>query len=112
VHLLRTLLGGAHDPDVVKLSRDEIERTAERDHLTLYQVKRPPVFRKVIRHAKGIAQYTIGHPARVAAIDALERDARGLFLTGASYRGVSVNGCVKDAFRVARAFWTNQGAQA
>jgi oxygen-dependent protoporphyrinogen oxidase len=106
-HLLRTLIGGAHDPDVVKLSAEEIEHTAEKDHNTLYQVKNPPLFRKVIRHEKGIAQYTLGHPARVAAIDALEHDAHGLYFTGASYRGVSVNGCVKDAFRVARAFWKN-----
>jgi oxygen-dependent protoporphyrinogen oxidase len=107
VHLLRTLIGGAHDPGVVALSKEEVERTAEKDHERLYHVKHPPVFRKVIHHEKGIAQYTIGHPARVAAIDTLESDVRGLYLTGASYRGVSVNGCAKDAFRVARGFWEN-----
>ncbi|HEY3296486.1 MAG TPA: protoporphyrinogen oxidase [bacterium] len=112
VKLLRTLIGGAHDPGVTQMSTSEIERTAEQDHQTLYHVKNPPVFRKVIRHEKGIAQYTIGHPARVAAIDALERETRGLYFTGASYRGVSINGCVKDAFRVARNFWDNWRPQA
>jgi len=111
-HLLRTLMGGAHDPDVVNLSADQVERTAESDHKRLYQVKNPPVFRKVIRHEKGIAQYTIGHPARVAAIDALESSARGLYFTGASYRGVSINGSVKDAYRVAQDFWQNWRPQA
>lgn len=111
-HLLRTLIGGAHDPDVVKLSTEEVEQTAERDHQRLYQVKNPPVFRKVIRHEKGIAQYTLGHPSRLAVIEALETDAPGLFFTGASYRGVSINGCAKDAFRVARDFWNKWRARA
>jgi oxygen-dependent protoporphyrinogen oxidase len=110
-HLLRTLIGGAHDPSVVNLSESELNQQADTDHQTLYGVNHPARFRKILRHEKGIAQYTVGHLSRVAASEALEAKARGLYFTGASYRGVSINGCAKDAFRVARMFWDQWGAR-
>jgi protoporphyrinogen/coproporphyrinogen III oxidase len=111
-HLLRTMIGGAHDTDVVNLSADELEDLARRDNAQLLKVSAPPVFRKVFRHAKGIAQYTLGHLERVATTEKLEDEMPGLYFTGASYRGVSVNGCAKDAFRVARRFWQQWGERA
>jgi oxygen-dependent protoporphyrinogen oxidase len=110
-HLLRTIIGGAHDPQVVNLSEQDLHEQAARDHHILYGLNRSASFRRVIRHEKGIAQYTLGHLNRVAAGEALEARARGLFFTGASYRGVSINGCAKDAFRVARLFWDQFGAR-
>lgn len=103
--LLRSLVGGAHDPGVAKLSLDDLEATVERDLDTLFGVSSPPSFRRSIRHPQGIAQYTIGHLERVAQTERLEATHPGLFLTGASYRGVSVNGCVKDAHRVRDRLW-------
>ncbi|MCB1060248.1 MAG: protoporphyrinogen oxidase [Calditrichaeota bacterium] len=100
-HMLRTMIGGAHDPDIVELSDRDVESLAAKEHRKLFNVKRDPVFRKLIRHPKGIAQYTRGHLDRVRETEILERQLPGLLFTGASYRGVSVNGCAKDAFRVA-----------
>jgi oxygen-dependent protoporphyrinogen oxidase len=104
-HLLRTMIGGAHDPHVVKLTRDDLENIVHDEHRKLFGVSREPEFRRIFRHAKGIAQYTRGHLGRVAATERAEQELPGLFFTGASYRGVSVNGCCKDAFRVANLFW-------
>ncbi|MBU1707215.1 protoporphyrinogen oxidase, partial [bacterium] len=104
-HLLRTIIGGAHDPDVVNLSNEEIEHIAQMDNGRLFGANAQPIFRKIFRHKRGIAQYTRGHLERVAVTEKLENDIPGLYFTGASYRGVSVNGCAKDAFRVARLFW-------
>lgn len=101
MHMLRTMIGGAHDPHVLDLSDHAVEQLALGEHRRLFDVKCEPVFRKLIRHPKGIAQYTRGHLDRVAELDLFERQLPGLLFTGASYRGVSVNGCVKDAYRVA-----------
>jgi len=109
--LLRTILGGAHDPAIAELSDAELERTAHRNHEQMFGVRAEPAFRRVFRHPRGIAQYTLGHLGRVAQTERLERELPGLYFTGASYRGVSVNGCAKDAFRVARAFWDQWGAR-
>ena len=46
-------------------------------------------------------RYTVGHLERVAAIDAVLNRLAGLFVTGNSYRGVSINACVTDAKAVA-----------
>jgi oxygen-dependent protoporphyrinogen oxidase len=111
-HLLRTIIGGAHDPDVAKLSEAEVEAVARKDLATLVGTKQPPRFTRVIRHAAGIAQYTLGHMERVAQTEKLEAELPGLYFTGASYRGVSINGCAKDAFRVAELFWKHWGERA
>jgi len=105
-HLLRTMIGGAHDPSVAKLSNNEVESIAAQEHRRLFNVKREPIFHKLIRHPRGIAQYTRGHLDRVGELELLERQLPGLFLTGAAYRGVSVNGCIKDAYRVGNALMT------
>jgi oxygen-dependent protoporphyrinogen oxidase len=107
--LLRTLIGGAHDPSIGKLSLDDLEATVERDLDQLFGLDRPPCFRRSFRHAQGIAQYTIGHLDRVARTERLEEEHRGLYFTGASYRGVSVNGCIKDAFLVRDRLWEAVG---
>lgn len=101
MHMLRTMIGGAHDPQIVNLSDHEVEQLATTEHRRLFDVRSEPIFKKLIRHPKGIAQYTRGHLERVAELDLLERQLPGLIFTGASYRGVSVNGCMKDAIRVA-----------
>lgn len=104
-HLFRTIIGGACDPDIVKLDDDSLDKTAQKDLSRLIDVKNNPDFTRVFRHPRGIAQYTVGHLDRVAAGERMENDLPGLYFTGVSYRGVSVNGCVKDAFRVADRFW-------
>ena len=100
--LLRTILGGAHDPGITGLSVDELHATAAADHAMVMGVRGEPEMRTEFRFARGIAQYTVGHLERVRRSERLEDELPGLLFTGASYRGVSINGCAKDAFRVAR----------
>jgi oxygen-dependent protoporphyrinogen oxidase len=51
----------------------------------------------VFRHPVGIPQYTVGHLARLARIDAALATLPGLFVAGNSYRGVAINSCVTEA---------------
>jgi len=100
--LLRTILGGAHDPGITRLTVDELHVAAAADHATGRGVHGEPEMRTQFRFARGIGQYTVGHLDRVRCSEGLEDELPGLLFTGASYRGVSINGCAKDAFRVAR----------
>ncbi len=102
--LLRTILGGAHDTGITQEPDEELHAIAHRDHRTVMGVQGEPAFKRSYRHPLGIAQYTLGHLDRVAKTEALEKEMPGLYFTGASYRGVSINGCIKDAFRVADMF--------
>ena len=103
--LFRTILGGAHDKEIVSLSESDLISVTTHDQLKVMGIEGDAVFRKVYRHTFGIAQYNLGHLKRIAKIDKVEQELLGLFFTGAAYRGVSVNGTAKDAYRVAeRAF--------
>jgi protoporphyrinogen/coproporphyrinogen III oxidase len=100
--LLRSLVGGARDPAAATLSDDDLGAIVHRDLDRLVGLRGDPRPSRIYRHDRAIPQYTIGHLDRVATIDRFARES-GLSFTGASHRGVSVNGCIEDAFRTAEA---------
>ena len=99
--LLRTILGGAHDREVLSHSDDELVTMAVADTSKVLGIDTPPARTWVFRHPRGIAQYELGHRERVAAVDRLCAEVPGLAFVGASYRGVALNRCVRDAYTVA-----------
>jgi protoporphyrinogen/coproporphyrinogen III oxidase len=104
--LLRVIIGGAHDPDVIALDDDQLLAIARGDLQQTFGISAAPAFIHIVRHRLGIPQCALGHPARMERLDeALERWP-GLHLTGWGYRGVSVNHCIADAVRVAAAIAT------
>lgn len=99
--LLRTFLGGACDPGVLHLSDDQlIELVLESTADTLGITARPSST-WIFRHRSGIPQYTLGHRQRVAEIEQLCNELPGLAFVGASYRGPSLNRCIRDAYTIA-----------
>ncbi len=96
--LLRAMAG---DPAWLDLDDSEILRrtVAELDHL--YGVRGRVQRHWIYRYPEAIAEYEVGHLARLAALDSALARTPGLFLTGSSYRGIAVNHCLKDAGRVA-----------
>jgi oxygen-dependent protoporphyrinogen oxidase len=95
--LMRVMIGGATDPGAVSLPQDELVRIVRADLEKTMHLRIVPEFVRIIRHARGIPQYTVGHPSRLARIDAALQAHPGLFLAGNSYRGVSINSCVAEA---------------
>ena len=55
----------------------------------------------IFRHKKGIAQYTPGHTRRLERIEKLLADHAGVFVSGSSYGGISVNHCIAQAPEIA-----------
>lgn len=98
--LLRGMTGQA---DLLEQNDDEVVAlaTAELDHL--YGVRGRPLRTWVFRHPRAIAEYEVGHLARLAALERALTRTPGLFVTGSSYRGIAVNHCLKDAGRTAGA---------
>lgn len=99
--LLRVMIGGATDPDAVGLSDGELLDVVRTDLRRTMGLRLTPEFVHLVRHRRGIPQYTVGHQSRLARIDAALAGHPGIFLAGSSYRGVSVNACIEDAPRVA-----------
>ncbi len=67
------------------------------------QVLQDPLTRIVRRMPNALPQYTIGHSARLAAIEEDLAGAPGLVLTGAGYRGLGLAACLTSAEQTAAA---------
>ena len=89
------MVGGRRDPDAVALPDDELLQIVAEDLRRVWGFWPEPHAVKVIRHRVGIPQYEIGHEALLGRIEAAR--PAWLRLAGSSYRGVSVNACVKEA---------------
>jgi oxygen-dependent protoporphyrinogen oxidase len=96
------MIGGARDPEGPMLSEG---RTVDLAHAELDRILgglgERPTEAVVFRHPKGIPQYVLGHPARLAALERELVAFPGLHLTGNAYRGIGVNDCVREAKRLA-----------
>ena len=101
--LLRTMIGGARDPEGALMSEG---RTSDLVHNELHRVlggiEGTPDTVRIYRHPRGIPQYTLGHLNRVDALDRLLATRPGLHLAGNAYRGIGVNDCVREAGALAR----------
>jgi len=98
----RSMLGGAGDPSILELSDDQLWITLQRELDPLIGIRNDPAFIRIYRWEQGIPQYKIGHRERRAKLEQLVSHHPGLFITGNAYCGISLNDCVKMAYRVGR----------
>ena len=99
--LLRVMIGGAADPGAVQLDNGPLVTRVRADLERTMGLRIAPEFVRVVRHWRGIPQYTVGHAARLARVETALAEYPGLFLGGNSYRGVSVNACIEDGQLIA-----------
>jgi protoporphyrinogen/coproporphyrinogen III oxidase len=98
----RSMLGGAGDPSVLELSDDQLWKTLRRELDPLIGIHKDPDFIRIYRWERGIPQFKMGHRERRARIEQGVVRHPGLYIAGNAYYGVSLNDCVKMAYRVAR----------
>ena len=99
--LLRVMIGGAVDPQAGKLDDEGLLTAVRADLARTMGLSLAPEFVRIIRHRRGIPQYTRGHVARLHRIDTLLKAHPGLYLAGNSYRGVAINACIAEAGAIA-----------
>jgi oxygen-dependent protoporphyrinogen oxidase len=97
----RSMLGGAGDPSVLELSDEELWNTLRRELHPLVGIRNDPAFMRIYRWDRGIPQFKLGHRERRSRLEQLVSRHPGLFIAGNAYYGVSLNDCVKMAYRVA-----------
>ncbi len=95
VRLFRVMIGGRRDPEAVSLDDGALREICARDLRRAWGTWKEPRWFRVFRYRRGLAQYELGHRARLARIEAA--CPPWLTLIGASYRGTSLNACVKEA---------------
>jgi protoporphyrinogen/coproporphyrinogen III oxidase len=100
--LLTIMLGGATNPEIVKLSDEELVKTAMVELGSLLQIASAPTFVHVARWERAIPQYNLGYHHKMAAISIAESQFPGITFL-ANYRGgVSLSACIKNATELAR----------
>ena len=92
--LISARLGGARHPEALALDDPRLIALAHRELAPLLSIRGEPTSAHLVRHARALPQYTLGHAARVAELDAAEREWPGLHFTGNAYRGLGVPDCL------------------
>jgi oxygen-dependent protoporphyrinogen oxidase len=99
--LLRVFLGGSHDPEVLQIPDEEILRTVRVELRQILGLTAEPIFSRVYRWERSMAQYEVGHLERMAEIERLCAGLPGLALAGNAYRGIGVPDCIKSGLDAA-----------
>ena len=69
----------------------------------MMQVTAEPLFHHIARWPRSMAQYTVGHQARLKEIEERVATTPGLYLAGNGYHGIGIPDCVKMGRQAAAA---------
>lgn len=94
-HLIRVYAGRYGGRDLTREADADLLSLA-REELALGGVDADPVLTRVQRFPRGMPQYTLGHGARLARIEAALGELPGLALAGAAYHGVGLPDCIRS----------------
>jgi oxygen-dependent protoporphyrinogen oxidase len=88
--LVRAMIGGAREPGAVDESDESLVLRARHDIARIMGLRSEPARVWVSRAHDAIAQYSLGHAQRLAAVRAAAGRHPGFVLCGTSYDGVSM----------------------
>lgn len=93
--VLRCFLGGAEDAAALSAGDEETVAAVleELQHIMRFSAR--PLFWRVFRWPRSMAQYAVGHPRRLAEIEARVAAVPGLHLAGNAYRGIGIPDCIR-----------------
>ncbi len=99
--LLRSMVGGAQSPGTAVLSDNELINTVFDELKPIISLKTEPDMVRIYRWERAIPQYLLGHGEKLKSIDELLKSHLGLYLAGNAYRGISMNDCIENGYKVA-----------
>lgn len=94
--LLRVFLGRAGGKDWTQESDQVLLETAMGGLKRTMGLKASPTVSRVFRWPRAMAQYRVGHLAKMDQVDQAMQKAPGLYLAGAAFRGVGLPDCVRE----------------
>ncbi|HEV7904784.1 MAG TPA: protoporphyrinogen oxidase [Pyrinomonadaceae bacterium] len=103
--LLRAFVGGALQPEMYALDEDEMLAAVREDLRALLGIEHAPLFAHVEKWPRSMAQYHLGHLARVARIRAHLRRFPSLQLAGNAYGGAGLPDCIRSGHVAADGLW-------
>ena len=94
--LLRAFVGGALQPELLKLDEDKLLTRVLGDLRDLLGIERAPLFTEVTKWERSMPQYHVGHLERIKRIEARLARLPGLFLAGNAYAGLGIPDCIRS----------------
>jgi oxygen-dependent protoporphyrinogen oxidase len=99
----RCFLGGMEDAGVLAESDETITAMVVEELGEIAGVRARPKFVRISRWPSSMAQYTVGHPQRLAEIEARVAAIHGLRVAGNAYEGIGIPDCIRMGKRAAEA---------
>jgi oxygen-dependent protoporphyrinogen oxidase len=91
----RCFLGGTEDAGVLGESDEAVTAVVTQELREIAGVTAPPRFTRIARWPRSMAQYTVGHPARQAELEARLAQIPGLYVAGNAYQGIGIPDCIR-----------------
>jgi oxygen-dependent protoporphyrinogen oxidase len=91
----RCFLGGMEDAGVLNESDETITAAVIDELRDIAGVTTRPRFTRIFRWPKSMAQYTVGHPTRLAEVESRVAALPGLYVAGNAYQGIGIPDCIR-----------------
>ena len=91
----RCFLGGRQDAAILDRSDSDVLAIVCEELRDIAGVTAEHRFHRIFRWPRSMAQYTVGHGARLAEIEARTAAIPGLYLAGNAYQGIGIPDCVR-----------------
>jgi oxygen-dependent protoporphyrinogen oxidase len=98
---LTTFVGGSRQPEMCRLSDEDLIRIVTEELHAIMGVVGQPVFSKVLRWEKAIPQYNLGYLDIMSEVERCEAEVPGLFFCSNFRGGIAVGDCVMSGKRIA-----------
>ena len=110
--LVRVFIGGACQPELVDLPRDQLTELAMRELRELLGISGDPLTVDVARWPSAMPQYHVGHMQLIQKVRRLTTTHPGLELAGKSYDGVGIPSCIRSGEQAAEKLlnWAGLGS--
>lgn len=100
--IVRCFLGGSKDEEVLAKSDAALVDVVRSELRRILNLHSEPLAVRIARWPRAMAQYEIGHLARVARIRSFIESAGGFALAGNAYSGIGVPDCVRSGTEAAQ----------
>ena len=91
----RCFLGGMGDAGVLGEPDDAIVAAVTAELQEIAGISARPRFSRIFRWPRSMAQYTVGHPQRLAEMESRVAAVAGLHVAGNAYQGIGIPDCIR-----------------
>jgi oxygen-dependent protoporphyrinogen oxidase len=99
---LRCFFGGTGDATVVQESDESLVALARQELKRIVGLTAMPIYTSVHRWPRSMAQYTVGHAARLKEIEERTGALDSLHLAGNAYTGIGIPDCIRMGRQAAK----------